>query len=192
MGKVQDNQGGRFFIPMVVSRDAARDFGIDRKEVVMRKIGAISYPCVLVEVTEEQYRGFMPLVWAEAKRQEREGTGVDSSGTKRCKKCWENCRKCTRECFPFIGSLDALEEGGSHCMGGNVEDEAVSEIVSEGIREAIAELDDVDKQIVKGLLFEMTEREIAKAIGISSPAVHKRRAKLRQVFGRFREGHEDD
>ena len=68
--KKQDRQ---FQIPMVVTDEAIHDFGFKPEDVTWRRIGNRKCRVVMVDATEEEYRAYMAPIWAEIKREDRDG-----------------------------------------------------------------------------------------------------------------------
>lgn len=102
------------------------------------------------------------------------------------------CRlKCSTEC-PFglsysrTGSpisIEAIQEGNSHIDFVDISTDPkqtfyLAELKNK-VREILAELNDVERFIYISIRFEeKTERDVAKRLGISQPAVHKKLLKI--------------
>lgn len=66
--------------------------------------------------------------------------------------------------------------------GDSHQDTAKTAIIRAAIREYVAGLDDIGRQVVALIMDGKTEREIGDAVGMSGPAVHKRIKKMREAL----------
>ena len=64
-----NTESKKFQIPMVVTDEVIRDFGIKQEDVTWRRIGNRKCRVVMVDATEEEYRAYMAPIWAEIKRE---------------------------------------------------------------------------------------------------------------------------
>ena len=78
--KKQDRQ---FQIPMVVTDEVIHDFGFKPEDVTWRRIGNRKCRVVMVDATEEEYRAYMAPIWAEIKREDRDGRCMVSDDIKK-------------------------------------------------------------------------------------------------------------
>lgn len=53
----------KFQIPMMVTDEVIRDFGIKPEDVTWRRIGNRKCQVVMVDATEEEYRAYMAPIW---------------------------------------------------------------------------------------------------------------------------------
>lgn len=65
--KNNENQSKQYAIPMEVTNETIRDFGIDPRQVVWTKIGNKKVRAFMVPCTEEQYYEYMRPLWREDK-----------------------------------------------------------------------------------------------------------------------------
>lgn len=56
-------QDKQYQIPMVVSDEVIRDFGIKQEDVTWRRIGNRKCRLVMVDATEEEYKAYMAPIW---------------------------------------------------------------------------------------------------------------------------------
>ena len=68
-----NTESKKFQIPMMVTDEVIRDFGIKPEDVTWRRIGNRKCRVVMVDATEEEYRAYMAPIWAEIKREDRDG-----------------------------------------------------------------------------------------------------------------------
>ena len=118
----------------------------------------------VVEVSEEVYRAIKQPQWREKKRQiVRQKKEV---------------------------SLEALEEKGNTLYEdreqASIEETIIRNIVREQLMKAFAKLSNEERLIIYGLYFdEKSEREIARMMGISQAAIHKRRNRILEKLKKF-------
>lgn len=82
MDKQSKKQDKQYQIPMVVSDEVIRDFGIKQEDVTWRRIGNRKCRVVMVDATEEEYKAYMAPIWAEIKREDP-GWPLHGQGQKR-------------------------------------------------------------------------------------------------------------
>ena len=134
-----------------------------------------------IYVTEEVYRAYKQPLWAEHKRKERERRCQISNGRGGVKRCEEDCSKCPYSKTGSTISLDRLYEDYEYEIAASSESPLAALIKEEFKQkrdEAVSELGPIDQQIVISFMNGISEREIAKEIGISQKAVNKRKNKL--------------
>ena len=68
--KKQDEQ---YQIPMMVTDEVIRDFSIKPEDVTWRRICNRKCRVVMVDASEEEYKAYMAPIWAEIKREDRDG-----------------------------------------------------------------------------------------------------------------------
>ena len=69
---LQTNNEKQHYIPMEVTAETIKDFGINPADVVWTKIGNRRKRVIMVAATEEQYKAYMRPLWREDKRQQRQ------------------------------------------------------------------------------------------------------------------------
>lgn len=105
-------------VPLRVNPETIKENKINGKPIVYVLIGCMKYPCHIEMVTEEEFRTYMRIEWAEIKAQERENRCNIPDGTGGFIKCPEcnKCRYCEKvRTWEFNNnhavSLEAFEEG---------------------------------------------------------------------------------
>lgn len=83
-------------IPMEVTRETIKDYGIKKEDVVPAKIGNKIVSAIMVPATKEQYEEYMRPLWAEMKREERSRRCIVSDGKGRLKRCEMDCKACKK------------------------------------------------------------------------------------------------
>lgn len=94
-GREVYNEEGKHLrpVPLRVNPETIDDNRINEKRIVYVKIGAKKHPCIIELVTEEVYREYMRIEWAELKAEEREGRCLIPDGKGGLIMCPE-CNKC--------------------------------------------------------------------------------------------------
>jgi len=108
-----------------------------------------------VSVTEEIYRAFKRPVWTERKRR---------------------AIRVKRE-----RSLETFSAGGFEISSDNplVEKVVTDKLLLEALMSALDKLTDNERSLIDALFFQgKSEREVARVLGISQPAVHKKRNRI--------------
>ena len=132
-----------------------------------------------VEVNEKVYYGYMDLVWQEEKNAERRSRCF--LGNKRCE---GDCEHCPHERKGTPLSLDALYEETEYeptADQPSVEDQVLARFLKDALHRELAALPVEDQILLHDIYFEdvpYTQRQIARKLGISQVAVHKRHQKL--------------
>lgn len=67
-----NNSSKQYYIPMEVTAETIKDFGINTTDVVWTRIGNRKARVIMIPVTEEQYYEYMRPLWREDKRQQRQ------------------------------------------------------------------------------------------------------------------------
>lgn len=174
-----------YLIPLEVTPDTIRDFGIKKKDVVPAKIGNKIVSAIMVPATKEQYYAYMRPLWAEMKREERTRRCMVSNSKGKLKRCDDDCKKCDRMKEGAALSLDAFfeetklefeEPSANQC------DAVLTAIIFEDLLEKL-------KQQAPDLapLFEMlydgkSQHEIGKLIGMRQSTVNYKVKRLRQIL----------
>lgn len=131
------------------------------------------------EVPEKVYYGYMELVWAEEKNLLRRSRCIVGG-----KRCAGNCELCPYERTGDALSLDQMyEETGFEAPSQepSVEEQVLDSFLKEKLREELARLPVEDKVLIHDIYYEdvpYTQRQIARKLGISQVAVHKRHLRL--------------
>lgn len=150
----QQSRGNKQYrIPMEVTEETIKDFGINPADVVWMRIGNKPKRVVMILATEEQYYEYMRPLWREDKRQQRQE--------------------------PMV-SLDKLYDKVSYEVSDdtNVEDIYMKKFLIAELHKALDELDDIDRIIMDSFSNGGTESEIGKVIGMSQKGVNKRKHRI--------------
>ncbi len=143
----------QYFIPMEVTNETMRDFGINHDDLVWTKIGNRRVRAIMVPVTKEQYYEFMRPLWREDKRSQRAVPAV---------------------------SLDKLYDENEYEVADDtdIEENYMKKLLVEELNKALDELDEVDRVIMDLFGKGSTETEIGVVIGMSQKGVNKRKRKI--------------
>ena len=132
----------------------------------------------LIDVSEEVYRAYKREEWREAQREYRSKKCRNAKGVV----CRKDCKTCPHylEGNALLGatlSLDAFTtEDGSPVefadTSVNVELEVARNILKEEVAKAKTQLDEREQVILESVLAGLSERMIAKELGLSNSRVH--------------------
>lgn len=149
----QKNSNKQYRIPMEVTKEAIRDYGVNPTELVWTKIGNRRVRALMVPVTEEIYYEFMRPLWREDKRNQR--------------------------AEPMV-SLDKLYDEDNYEISDNtnIEDTYMKKLFIEELHRALDELDEIDRIIMDLFSNGDTESEIGKIIDMSQKGVNKRKHRI--------------
>ncbi len=104
------NDKETYLIPMEVTKETIKVFGIKKEDVVPTKIGNKIVSAIMVPATKEQYQAYMQPLWAEMKREERSRRCMVSDGRGKIKRCEEDCKNCEKMKEGATLSLEAFFE----------------------------------------------------------------------------------
>ncbi len=170
----QSNAESKFQIPMVVTNETIRDFGIKQEDVTWRRIGNRKCRVVMVDATEEEYKAYMEPIWAEIKREDRDGRCmVKGKNGKliRCPECnrCEDCERSSEVCRERnkTASLSFLTDEGLEPVGeGAFEDGILYEAILEDLIAMLSEIKPKYGRIFRLLYDGATQQEMADELGI--------------------------
>lgn len=140
-----------------------------------------------IYVSEEIYRSYKQPFWAEHKRKERESRCMVSNGKGGLKRCTDSCEGCPFFRSNSILSIDKFYEDSEFEMVDRSEsilEKLAKEELYEKQREAVAELDTLDQQIITLFMDGLSERAIAEKVNLSQKAINKRK---NRIFDELRE-----
>ncbi len=152
MDNLQTNK--KYFIPMEVTPETIKEFGIKSEDVQWTKIGNKPVKVIMVPSTKEQYYEYMRPLWREDKRQQRQEP---------------------------MASLDKLYEETEYEIADkdtNIEEMLTKKILIKELHKALDELEEIDRIIMKMYSRNCTETEIGQAIGMSQRGVGKRKQRI--------------
>lgn len=143
-----------YFIPMEVTQETIKEFGIKAEDVQWTKIGNKPVKVIMVPSTKEQYYEYMRPLWREDKRQQRQEP---------------------------MASLDKLYEETEYEISDkdiNIEEMLTKKFLIKELHKALDELEEIDRIIMKMYSRNCTETEIGQAIGMSQRGVGKRKQRI--------------
>ena len=151
---LQTNNEKQHYIPMEVTAETIKDFGINPAEVVWTRIGNKPKKVVMIPVTEEQYYEYMRPLWREDKRQQRQEP---------------------------MASLDKMYEETEYEVAdadSDLEADIMKKLMIDELHKALDELEEIDRTIMEMYSKNHSEAEIGQAIGMSQRGVNKRKHKV--------------
>ncbi|WP_418949015.1 RNA polymerase sigma factor [Phascolarctobacterium faecium] len=149
----EKDENKQYYIPMEVTAETIKDFGIDPADVVWTKIGNRKKRVVMIAATEEQYKAYMRPLWREDKRQQRQEP---------------------------MASLDKMYEETEYEAAdtSDLEADIMKAIMIDELRKALDELEEIDRTIMDMYSRGQSEAEIGQAVGMSQRGVNKRKHKV--------------
>lgn len=179
----------QFQIPMMVTDEVIRDFGIKPEDVIWRRIGNRKCRVVMVDATEEEYRTYMAPIWAEIKREDRDGRCMVKGKNGKLIRCPES--NCCEECKHFSevsrernkpASLSVLmDEGAEPTSEGAFEEDIVYETILEDLIAMLSEIKPKYGRIFRLLYDGATQQEMADELGIKQRTVSDDIKKIRNL-----------
>lgn len=151
---LQTNNEKQHYIPMEVTAETIKDFGINSADVVWTRIGNKPKRVVMIPATEEQYKIYMRPLWREDKRQQRQEP---------------------------MASLDKMYEETEYEVAdtdSDLEADIMKKIMIDELYKALDELEEIDRTIMDMYSHDHSEAEIGQAIGMSQKGVNKRKHKV--------------
>lgn len=149
----KSNENKQHYIPMEVTPETIKDFGINPADVVWTKIGNRKKRVIMIAATEEQYKEYMRPLWREDKRQQRQEP---------------------------VASLDKMYEETEYEAAdtSDLEADIMKAIMIDELRKALDELEEIDRTIMDMYSRGQSEAEIGQAVGMSQKGVNKRKHKV--------------
>jgi RNA polymerase sigma factor (sigma-70 family) len=151
---LQTNNEKQHYIPMEVTAETIKDFGINPADVVWTRIGNKPKKVVMIPVTEEQYYEYMRPLWREDKRQQRQDP---------------------------MASLDKMYEETEYeaaDIDSDLEADIMKKLMIDELHKALDKLEEIDRTIMDMYSHDHSEAEIGQAIGMSQKGVNKRKHKV--------------
>ena len=148
------SESKQYYIPMEVTAETIKDFGINPADVVWTKIGIRRVRVVMVPVSEEQYKAYMRPIWREDKRQQRQEP---------------------------IASLDKMYEETEYEAAdtdSDLEVDVMKKVALDALYQELDKLEELDRIIMEMYSQDHSEAEIGRAIGMSQKGVNKRKQKI--------------
>ena len=179
----------KFQFPMAVTDEVIHDFGIKPEDVTWRRIGNRKCRVVLVDASEEEYKAYMAPIWAEIKREDRDGRCMVKGKNGRLIRCPESNR--CEECKHFSevshernkpASLSVLmDEGAEPAAEGAFEDDVIYETILEDLIAMLSEIKPKYGRIFRLLYDGATQQEMADELGIKQRTVSDDIRKIRSL-----------
>lgn len=150
---LQTNNEKQHYIPMEVTPETIKDFGINPADVVWTRIGNKPKKVIMIPVSEEQYKAYMRPLWREDKRQQRQEP---------------------------MASLDKMYEETEYEAAdtSDLEADVMKQMMIDELYKALDELEELDRTIMEMYSTNHSEAEIGQAIGMSQKGVNKRKQKI--------------
>lgn len=184
-----NTESKKFQIPMVVTDEVIRDFGIKPEEVAWRRIGNRKCRVVMVDATEEEYRAYMAPIWTEIKREDRDGRCMVKGKNGRLIRCPESnhCEECkhfseaSRERNKPASLSVLMDEGAEPIAEGSFEDDVIYETILEDLISMLTEIKPKYGRIFRLLYDGATQQEMAEELGIKQRTVSDDIKKIRSL-----------
>lgn len=147
------SESKQYYIPMEVTAETIKDFGINPADVVWSRIGNKPKRVIMIPVSEEQYKAYMRPLWREDKRQQRQEP---------------------------LASLDKMYEETEYEAAdtSDLEEDIMKKIMIDELYTALDELEELDRTIMEMYSHDHSEAEIGQAVGMSQKGVNKRKHKV--------------
>ncbi|MCC8073671.1 MAG: hypothetical protein LIO62_06050 [Clostridiales bacterium] len=182
-------QEKKYQIPMEVTEEVIRDFGIKREEVVFKKIGNRKCQVIMVDATETLYKAYMEPIWSEQKRMDREKRCLVSGKSGKLIRCpesnrCENCRYASKVCLEKNrpASISFLvAEGIEPAAIYSFEDEADNQMFLDNIICILSDINPKYGEIFELLYDGISQQEIADELGMKQRTVSDYVKKIRAI-----------
>ena len=184
-----NTESKKFQIPMAVTDEIIRDFGIKPEDVTWRRIGNRKCRVVMVDATEAEYKAYMEPIWAEIKREDRDGRCMVKGKNGKLIRCPESnrCEDCERSSYVCrernkTASLSFLvDEGAEPPSEGSFEDDILYETILEDLIAMLTEIKPKYGRIFRLLYDGATQQEMADELGIKQRTVPDDIKKIRSL-----------
>lgn len=186
--KCRTNDNEQYSIPMEVTAETIRDFGIKRTEIVPAKMGDKIVSAIMVPCTKEQYYAYMRPIWAEMQREERSRRCMVSNGRGGLKRCEGNCSKCEKMKTGSTISLENMKkETGKEVPEPTIDASSIA-LTAMLFNDLMKKLQEQDPQLAEifALLYNgESQRSIAKITGIKAQSsVESKISRIRRILQR--------
>lgn len=179
----------KFQIPMMVTDEVIRDFGIKPEDATWRRIGNRKCRVVLVEASEEEYKTYMAPICAEIKREDRDGRCMVKGKNGKLIRCPESnrCEECkhfseaSRERNKPASLSVLMDEGAEPAAEGSFEDDVIYETILEDLISMLTEIKPKYGRIFRLLYDGATQQEMADELGIKQRTVSDDIKKIRSL-----------
>ena len=182
-GKDKAMNKQKYQIPMEVTDETIRDFGLSQEDIVTTKIGNRKVRAIYVDVDEAVYYAYMRPEWKEDKRRQREKRGMTVNKFGNLVTCNKDCSQCEDQshCQRRVISYEGLVEDGydPESYGPSVEEMIERKERINEVRRAYAELTPEEQAIATMLAQELSDREAAKRLGMPQTTYSYKKKKLK-------------
>ena len=182
------NDHEQYSIPMEVTAETIRDFGIKRTEIVPAKIGDKIVSAIMVPCTKEQYYAYMRPIWAEMQREERSRRCMVSNGRGGLKRCEGDCSKCEQlKTCSKISVENMKKETGKEVPDPTIDASSIA-LTAMLFNDLLKKLQEQDPELAEifSLLYDgESQRSIASIIGIKAQSsVASKITRIRRILQR--------
>jgi len=184
-----NTESKKFQIPMMVTDEVIRDFGIKPEDVTWRRIGNRKCRVVMVDASEEEYKAYMAPIWAGIKREDWGGRCMVKGKNGRLIRCPESnrCEECrhfseaSRERNKPASFSVLMDEGAEPAAEGAFEDDVIYETILEDLISMLTEIKPKYGRIFRLLYDGATQQEMADELGIKQRTVSDDIKKIRSL-----------
>ena len=178
-----NTESKKFQIPMMVTDEVIRDFGIKPEDVTWRRIGNRKCRVVMVDATEEEYKAYMAPIWAEIKREDRDGRCMVKGKNGKLIRCPDSnrCSEASRERNKPASLSVLMDEGAEPIAEGSFEDDVIYETILEDLISMLTEIKPKYGRIFRLLYDGATQQEMAEELGIKQRTVSDDIKKIRSL-----------
>lgn len=176
-GKNRQAEDRQYMVPMEITMEAARDFGIDSRDIIWFPLSTQKRGVYLVPASREVCLAYMQPIWAEVRRVVREGCCPESG-------CCEDC-----ECFSQVCcgqnkpmSLSALVDEGAEPSWEGFEDDVIHSILFRELTAMLAEIKPKYGEIFPMLCDAATQQEVSDKLGIRRRTVSDDIEEIRSIL----------
>lgn len=152
----------KFFIPMEVTPETIKAYGIKAEDVQWSRIGNKPVKVIMVPATEEQYYAYMRPLWREDKQDQRASKQEDES----------KMRPVSLEQLYEDTEYEAVDSET------DVEATLMKKLLITELHKALDELEEIDRTIMEMYSQNCTETQIGQAVGMSQRGVGKRKQRI--------------
>nr|DAJ17951.1 MAG TPA: RNA polymerase sigma factor [Siphoviridae sp. ct4aE30] len=148
-----NSENRQYYIPMEVTPETIKDFGIDPADVVWTKIGNEPKKVIMVPATKEQYYEYMRPLWREDKRKQRQEP---------------------------MASLDKMYGETEYEVAdtSDLEADVMKKVLIDELHKVLDGLEELDRTIMDMYGTGHSEAEIGRATGMSQKGVNKRKHRI--------------
>lgn len=172
----------QYFIPLEVKEGTIITKEFEEAPRMWSKIGSRKVRTILIPATKEQYEAYMRPEWKEDKRQQRLAEKRRKQEESRNFQGWDT---------PV--SYEQLQETGYGFLGAteqdSLEDIVEKEELLEALRRELAQLEEMDRTILKMTSHGISEAAIGRKVGLSQKGVNKRKHRLLAELRKRLEGY---